>query len=285
MKWEGGEGSSNVEDQRGLGKTGAAVGGVGAIVVILLALLLGKDPKPLLDKLGQGQGQEQVEGDVKPKDETPEEKRQVEFVSKILRSTEIVWTKQFRAMGKEYREPKLVLFRGSTQSACGFAESAMGPFYCPGDEKVRIDLSFFTELETRFKAPGDFARAYVIAHEVGHHVQHLLGDSARVDAKRGTALENEFSVRLELQADFYAGLWAYHADKERRMIESGDVEKALDAARAIGDDTLQKQTRGRVVPDSFTHGSSEQRVRWFKKGLQTGDIKQGDTFKLPYNQL
>ena len=203
------------------------------------------------------------------------------FVSVVLADTEKVWTEQFRRMGETYRVPQLVLFSGRVSSACGLASSATGPFYCPGDQKVYVDLSFYEELKQQFDAPGDFAQAYVIAHEVGHHVQKLLGITDQVDAMRGRVSkqqENELSVRLELQADFLAGMWAHHAEKNWKILEAGDVEEALNAATAIGDDRIQQRTQGHVVPDSFTHGSSAQRLRWFRKGLQTGDFKQGDTF-------
>jgi predicted metalloprotease len=203
------------------------------------------------------------------------------FVSVVLADTEKVWTEQFRRMGETYRVPQLVLFSGRVSSACGLASSATGPFYCPGDQKVYVDLSFYEELKEQFDAPGDFAQAYVIAHEVGHHVQKLLGITDQVDAMRGRVSkqqENELSVRLELQADFLAGMWAHHAEKNWKILEAGDVEEALNAATAIGDDRIQQRTQGHVVPDSFTHGSSAQRLRWFRKGLQTGDFKQGDTF-------
>jgi predicted metalloprotease len=206
-----------------------------------------------------------------------------EFVSVVLADTEDVWNEQFRRQGAEYREPTLVLFTGQVQSACGYASAAVGPFYCPGDEKVYIDLAFYDELQRRFNAPGDFAQAYVIAHEVGHHVQNLMGTSDRVHRARSRVSEEEFnelSVRLELQADFYAGVWAHHANRTRQIIEPGDLEEAIRAASAIGDDRLQMQQQGYVVPDSFTHGTSEQRVRWFRKGYESGDVSEGDTFKV-----
>jgi predicted metalloprotease len=210
----------------------------------------------------------------------PEEEELKKFSSVVLGSTEDVWTDIFRREGLQYRAPRLVLFTDQVDSACGVAGSAVGPFYCPGDQKVYLDLAFFRELKNRFRAPGDFAQAYVIAHEVGHHIQKLLGTSDKVDAMRGRVSEremNQLSVRLELQADFFAGVWANYAQK-KGLLEVGDVEEALNAATAIGDDRLQRQTQGRVVPDSFTHGTSEQRARWFRKGLETGDVRQGDTF-------
>jgi len=210
----------------------------------------------------------------------PQEEELVQFVKVVLAGTEDVWNDIFRQMGRQYREPTLQLFSDQARSACGVAGSAVGPFYCPGDEKVYIDLSFFRELERRLGAPGDFAQAYVVAHEVGHHVQHLLGTMDRVDSARGRLSEeqnSQLSVRLELQADFLAGVWAHYAQK-KGVVEPGDIEEALGAASAVGDDRLQRQSQGYVVPDSFTHGTSEQRIRWFRKGLETGDIRQGDTF-------
>jgi predicted metalloprotease len=211
----------------------------------------------------------------------PVEDEQAQFVATVLADTEEVWHEQFRSMGREYTEPTLVLFQYQTPSKCGLGSAASGPFYCPGDSKVYIDLSFFDELARRFGAPGDFAQAYVIAHEIGHHVQNLLGTSDKVHAARQRLSETEYnalSVRLELQADFFAGVWAHHAERARQLLERGDVEEGLRAASAIGDDRLQKQSQGYVVPDAFTHGTSEQRVRWFRKGLESGDIRQGDTF-------
>ena len=205
-----------------------------------------------------------------------------DFVSAVLGETEDVWREIFARSGQAYREPRLVLFSGAVQSACGFAESAMGPFYCPGDQKVYLDMAFFEELSRRFGAPGDFAQAYVIAHEVGHHVQNLLGITDRVHSMRARVSEaeyNQLSVRLELQADFLAGVWAHHAERARQILESGDIEEALNAASAIGDDRIQKRTQGYVVPDAFTHGTSAQRARWFRLGLETGDLSKGDTFE------
>jgi predicted metalloprotease len=253
-------------------------GGIGTVVIVVLYLLLGGDPRALMQQAPNAPPGMQQRGAPAPgiNDEAKE------FVATVLADTEDVWEEQFRAMGKTYRRPKLVLFEGSTDSGCGFAQSAMGPFYCPADETVYIDLEFFDELRTRFRAPGDFAQAYVIAHEIGHHVQNLLGTSDMVQRARGRVDEEEYnrlSVRLELQADFLAGVWANHANKARHIIEAGDVEEALGAANAIGDDRLQRESRGYVVPDSFTHGTSAQRVKWFRKGLETGDIRQGDTFK------
>jgi len=279
MRWQGRRGSGNVEDRRRLGgraMMGGGLGGLGLIVLVVY-LLMGGDPTQLNLQQPMGPGG-QVETGVAV-DETSDEAAQ--FVAVVLADTEEVWHELFRQMGNAYREPRLVLFSDQVQSACGFASAAVGPFYCPGDEKVYIDLSFYELLSRRFGAAGDFAQAYVIAHEVGHHVQHLLGISDQVDARRGRVSERELNqllVRLELQADFLAGVWAHHAQRRFDILEPGDIEEALNAANAIGDDTLQRQTQGHVVPDSFTHGTSEQRVRWFRLGFETGDISRGDTF-------
>lgn len=279
MLWKGRRESTNVEDRRGVSRGGMAVGGgVGTLVLLLLAFLFGADPREVLDQVQTGQPQTtqtSPRGGVNPQED--ELKR---FSLVVLAETEDVWKQLFQLAGRRYREPTLSLFTEQTRSACGVAGASTGPFYCSGDEKVYIDLSFYRDLKTRLGAPGDFAQAYVIAHEVGHHIQHLLGTMEQVDARRGRQSEaeaNRLSVRLELQADFYAGVWAHYAQR-RGIIEPGDIEEALNAATAIGDDRLQNQGQGYVVPDSFTHGSSEQRVRWFKKGLDTGDIQQGDTF-------
>lgn len=275
MDWEGQRESENVEDRRGLQKAGLAVGGGAVILAIIVGLLTGRDPQQLLNQIQNQQGSQ---GSYTPAN--PAEERQAKLVKVILASTEDVWDAQFKKMGKRYKRPRLVLFSGQVQSACGFADAAVGPFYCPGDQQVYLDLGFFQELEARFKAPGDFARAYVVAHEVGHHVQNLLGITRDVENQRrqmNRVERNHLSVQVELQADFLAGVWGYHARKQLNL-QSGDLESALRAARSIGDDMLQKQARGYVVPDSFTHGTSEQRIRWFKKGFETGDIDQGDTF-------
>lgn len=282
MQWQGARQSINVEDRR-MGGRVALGGGLGSIVIIILAVLFGADPRALLQQVNSSSTSDNS-GYVVPGESgegKPLQDEAGQFAATVLADTEDVWHKLFHQMGKEYTEPKLVLFRGYTQSNCGLADAAVGPFYCPGDQKVYVDLTFFDELSRRFKAPGDFAQAYVIAHEVGHHVQQLLGISDKVQAQRRRASpreSNDLSVRLELQADFLAGVWAYHAHKMRHMIQDGDVEEALRAASAIGDDRLQRRAQGYVVPDSFTHGTSEQRVRWFRKGLETGDIAQGDTF-------
>ncbi len=278
MRWRGERKSSNVEDRRGMRiSKGAGIGGVGGIVLGLLALYFTKDPTLLLQSLGeQGTGTEQASG---PYQESAAEAESSGLIKVTLASTEDVWGKLFTQAGGTYQQPTLVLFSGVVNSACGTAQAAMGPFYCPGDRQVYIDLSFYDELKQRFGAPGDFAQAYVIAHEVGHHVQHLLGTSDKVHQARQRLSEaegNAQSVRLELQADCYAGVWAFHA---QQLLEPGDIEEALNAAQAIGDDRLQKQSTGQVVPDSFTHGSSEQRMRWFKRGIDAGDVNQCDTFK------
>jgi uncharacterized protein len=278
MRWQGGRLSSNVEDRRGARGPMMIGGGIGTIVIILLVLCLGGDPRALLMQMEQAQ---QQPGPAQPGGQPPADDEQARFVQAVLAQTEDVWNQEFQKLGKRYQEPILVLFSGETRSACGFADAAVGPFYCPADNQVYLDLSFFRELETRFKAKGDFARAYVIAHEVGHHVQNLLGISDEVQAQRGRLSEaqyNDLSVRMELQADFFAGVWAHHAEQNWQILEAGDIEEALGAAEAIGDDRLQMQSRGYVVPDSFTHGTSEQRVRWFTKGLKSGDMNQGDTF-------
>ncbi|NTW24076.1 MAG: zinc metallopeptidase [Lentimicrobium sp.] len=275
MRWTGRRGSSNVEDRRG-GSSGKMIagGGIGTIVIVLIIWLLGGDPGQML-----GEFENNRSG---PVETTAEEDSMARFVSVVLADTEEVWAEIFANSGKTYREPKLVLFSGQVESACGFASAASGPFYCPGDEKVYIDLSFCNELKTRFGAPGDFAIAYVIAHEVGHHVQNLLGVLGEVQEQREQVSEveaNKLTVKLELQADFYAGIWANQAQQKFNILESGDIEEALGAASAVGDDHLQMQTQGRVVPDAFTHGTSAQRMKWFKKGWDTGDPGQGDTFR------
>jgi predicted metalloprotease len=278
MRWRGERESENVEDQRGSRKGLAVGGGIGTVVILAIALLFGADPRAILEQL-QG-GSAPAPGTQSSRPVNAEEEELKRFTSVVLASTEDVWTDIFRREGREYRAPRLVLFSDQVRSACGNASAAVGPFYCPGDQKVYLDLAFFRELQNRFRSPGDFAQAYVIAHEVGHHIQKLLGTSDKVDAMRGRLSEtemNQLSVRLELQADFYAGVWAYYAQK-KGLLEVGDVEEALRAATAIGDDRLQRESQGYVVPDSFTHGTSDQRVRWFRKGLETGDYRQGDTF-------
>lgn len=271
--------SDNVEDRRASGPRigGRGTIGIGTIVLALVAMYFGVDPSVVL-QMAEGPPAQQQQG---PAARPPANDPQARFVSKVLGETEDTWSAIFQKdLNRQYVPPKLVLFRGATPTACGTGQAAMGPFYCPGDSKVYIDLAFFDELQNRFKAPGDFAQAYVIAHEVGHHVQHLLGISDQVDnlRRRNPSQANALSVRMELQADCFAGLWAQRANAARNILESGDVEEALAAATAIGDDRLQKQSQGYVVPDAFTHGSSAQRVRWFKRGLESGDLKQCDTF-------
>lgn len=277
MRWQGRRGSSNVEDRRGM-RYGRAGGiGLGTIVLALIAMYFGQDPSVVL----QGVQPSQPTGEQVPYEESAEEAQLREFVSVVLADTEETWGQIFSTAGQTYTEPKLVLFSGAVESACGFAQAAVGPFYCPGDHKVYIDLSFYHDLQSRFGAPGDFAQAYVVAHEVGHHVQTLLGISERNMAARQRVSEaeaNALSVRQELQADCFAGIWAHNADRSRQLLEQGDIEEGLNAASAIGDDRLQKQSRGYIAPESFTHGSSEQRVRWFKRGLESGDVQTCDTF-------
>ena len=279
MKWEGLRKSDNVEDRRRMtGPVMVGGGGIGVLILALIVMALGGDPRALLNNQGGGAPIVEEGGE-----ENPQEERYAEFVTRILGDTEDVWTEIFRTeFKKEYRKPTLVLFRGSEETGCGSATSATGPFYCPADEKVYIDLSFFEVMNKRLGAGGDFAYAYVIAHEVGHHVQKQLGITQMVDEQRGRVSEEEYnqlSVRLELQADFFAGVWANHGQKNQRFLEEGDLENALNAAQAIGDDTLQRNAQGRVRPESFTHGTSQQRYNWLLKGLRTGDVDQGDTFK------
>lgn len=276
MRWQGRRQSENVEDRRRMSGPMVAGGGLGTLVIIVLALVFGVDPRALLNLVPQGPPPQAQQGEAPPPDDA-----QAQFVQVVLADTEDVWNELFERMGRQYQEPKLILFSNSVRSACGIAGSAVGPFYCPGDQQIYIDLTFFDELKDRFGAPGDFARAYVIAHEVGHHVQDLLGISEKVDRmRRGLSEEeaNALSVRLELQADFFAGVWAHHAERMQNILEPGDLEEALNAASAIGDDTLQRKSQGHVVPDSFTHGTSAQRVRWFRRGFETGDVDEGDTF-------
>jgi predicted metalloprotease len=278
MRWEDEQRSDNVEDRRGVTVSrGMMGGGIGTVVLVLVALYFGIDPSVFLQSVPESGPPPMTQQQQKP---GPDPMSQ--FVSVVLADTEKTWHEVFRHYGKTYEEPKLVLFSGAVQSACGFAQAAMGPFYCPEDHKVYIDLSFYEDLKNRFKAPGDFAQAYVIAHEVGHHVQNLLGIAGKVQRAMqhvSKAEANHLSVRMELQADCLAGVWGYHADKSSKILEAGDLEEALGAASAIGDDRIMKQTRGTIVPDAFTHGTSEQRVRWFKRGFETGDLNQCDTFK------
>ncbi|OMP68449.1 KPN_02809 family neutral zinc metallopeptidase [Domibacillus epiphyticus] len=276
MRWQGRRRSSNVEDRRGMGSKGLIGGGIGGVglIFVLLFTLLGGNPEELLGGIsGTDSGT--------PYEETDQERELSEFVSVVLADTEEVWTEIFLKEGLEYEKPALVLYSGSVQSACGAAGSSVGPFYCPGDQKLYIDLSFYQELQHQFQAPGDFAMAYVIAHEVGHHVQTLLGTSQRVAALRNKVSQEEYnrqSVKLELQADYYAGVWAHHA-QGMNLLEEGDLEEALTAASAVGDDTIQKKAQGYAVPESFTHGTSEQRKSWFYKGFKSGSLKGSDPFK------
>ena len=282
MKWIGRRQSDNMEDRRGLSGGKVALGGGAIGIIILLINLFGgqnaQQLTPILEQLQQGQQTEQTTQELSPAD-----KEMGEFVSTVLADTEDVWKKIFEENGLIYEEPKMVLFRNNVETACGSATSASGPFYCPGDRKVYMDLAFFEELKTRFGAQGgDFAIAYVIAHEVGHHVQTLLGTSAKMrqlQEGKSEAEANKLSVALELQADFFAGLWTHYNENKNQMLEAGDIEEALSAANAVGDDAIQSKMQGHVVPDSFTHGTSEQRMYWFNKGFRSGDINQGDTFK------
>jgi uncharacterized protein len=279
MRWQGSRRSSNVEDYRGsrFGGAGMKLGVGGTLIALVAGYFLGIDPRLILgltESLPSGPAPTAETG--VPQDEAGE------FMSAVLGETEDVWGAVFRANGQEYVPPKLVLFTDQVRSACGSASAAVGPFYCPGDQRIYIDLNFYNELKTRFQAPGDFAQAYVLAHEVGHHVQTLLGTEERVRSAQSRASEsdrNALQVRMELQADCYAGVWAHNADTARQILEQGDVEEALQAASAVGDDTIQKRTQGRVVPDSFTHGSSAQRMSWFRRGLDTGSVDNCDTFR------
>lgn len=282
MRWQGRRQSSNIEDRRGsrISRGVGLGGGIGTIVIILFALYTGQDPAVLMNGLNQVTGGGTQTEEV-PINETPEEAQMREFTGFVLADTEDTWNAIFTAAGRQYAEPALVLFRDVVQSACGTAQSAVGPFYCPADQKVYIDLSFYQDLQQKLGAGGDFAQAYVIAHEVGHHVQTLLGISERTQAARRSASEveaNALSVKQELQADCFAGIWANSADRSRQLLEAGDIEEGLNAASAIGDDRLQRQSQGYVSPDSFTHGSSEQRVRWFRRGYESGNVNQCDTF-------
>ncbi len=291
MQWEDRQESENVDDRRRMsGGARAALGGAGGIIVLLLAYFLGVDPRLVQNLVNIAAPQVQQDdgkGQQRPID--PKEERQAKFSKVIFHDTEEIWNELFRKIGRRYQEPRLVLFSGFVESACGGADSAVGPFYCPGDKMVYIDLSFYNDMERKLNAPGEFARAYVIAHEVGHHVQNLLGYSAKVNEvrARGNKVEsNRASVRLELQADFLAGVWAHHGQKKYNFLDPGDMESALNAAFEIGDDRLQKKARGTVVPDAFTHGTSKQRMRWFQEGFKTGDVQRAELlFSLPYDQL
>jgi uncharacterized protein len=304
MKWEGHEQSSNVEDRRGAGGAGGFGGGMGVprlggrnigigtiVIAVLAGWIFGINPLTVLGLLGGGAPTEVVQApQPQPQRLPPGQAGQpggaakdpaAQFVSTVLRDTEVVWGQMFRGSGATYQEPTLVLFRGATRSACGLGESAMGPFYCPGDQKVYLDLNFFDTLSRRMGAPGDFAQAYVVAHEVGHHVQNLMGVTGKVDSLRGRVSQqqmNALSVRVELQADCLAGVWAHHSQKGKNWLDAGDIQEAMNAAAQIGDDTLQRKSQGTVVPESFTHGSAQQRMTWFKRGLDSGSVKACDTF-------
>ena len=280
MKWKGRKSSSNVEDRRGMsgGMIGGGIGGVG-LIIYLIFTLLGGDPSILTGNTPNQQNNTYTG--------TTEEQEVADFVSVVLADTEVVWNEVFNEYGMDYEEPTLVLFTNSVQSACGVAGSSTGPFYCPGDQSLYIDLSFYDELSEKFQAPGDFAMAYVVALEVGHHVQYLLGTSKQVQDLREKVAETEYNrylKRLELQADYYAGVWAHYV-QDMDYLEEGDIEEALNAASAVGDDRIQEAAQGYVVPDSFTHGTSDQRIRWFYKGFEAGDLENGDTFKLSENEL
>jgi len=287
MRWQMGRRSENIEDQRGMSRAGlgrgvqvGGIGGIGILAIALVAMFFGVDPSVILNNLPMDDGSSQRAS--VPHSGAPPGDNQADFVSAVLAQTEDTWTDIFKQAGQTYQDPQLVLFSGSVQSACGMAGSATGPFYCPGDRKVYLDTSFFQELQQRFGASGDFADAYVIAHEVGHHVQTLLGITSKVSQTRGQVSEeqgNQLSVMTELQADCFAGIWARHMQNQRGVVEDGDIEEALNAASAVGDDRIQKATRGYVVPESFTHGSAQQRMRWFKQGLQSGDPNSCDTFQ------
>ena len=288
MKWEGNEQSDNVEDRRsGGGGGGFPIGGrsvgIGTVAVALVAgWIFGINPLTMLGLLSGGGGEQAQVQQQGPAPKPPANDREAAFVSTVLKNTEVVWSDIFRRNGGTYQAPRLVLFRGMTPTACGTGEAAMGPFYCPGDKKVYIDLGFYDTLKNQLGAPGEFAQAYVIAHEVGHHVQNLLGVTRKVDAMRGKVAQaqmNAMSVRVELQADCLAGVWAHHSQQGKGWLEKGDIEEAMNAAAQIGDDTLQRKSQGTVVPESFTHGSSQQRMTWFKRGLDSGAVKQCNTFE------
>ena len=285
MKLDNERESENVEDRRGSsggGISGRSIGIGGVVVALIASYFLGIDPSVLLGMLGGDSGPAQTQVEQGPATTTPGEDPQKVLMGRVLASTEDTWGVIFRAAGKTYQPPKLVLFTGSVATACGRGQSASGPFYCPEDRKIYIDLQFFQLMRDRFKTAGEFAQAYVIAHEVGHHVQMLLGITEQMESRRGRgsrADDNALSVRLELQADCFAGVWAKRYDQSKQFLEPGDIESALAAATAIGDDTLQRQTQGQVVPDSFTHGTSAQRVRWLRRGLETGDVQSCDTFR------
>lgn len=276
MRWQGRRQSSNVEDRRGVSPKGMVGGGIGTVIIMLIIYFMGGSPEQIKNTI-----QTPEKSTKSAYQGSAEENQLKDFSAVVLADTEDVWTKLFKDNGSTYQPAKLVIYSGQVESGCGLGDAGSGPFYCPADGKVYLDLSFCNDLKNRFNAPGDFALAYVIAHEVGHHVQNLLGISEKVSALREKLSEteyNKYSVRLELQADFFAGVWAHHAQKLSNILEAGDIEEALNAASAVGDDRIQKSVQGYIVPDSFTHGTSEQRMRWFKKGFETGDINQGDSF-------
>lgn len=278
MRWMGRQGSGNVEDRRGMGGPIALGGGIIGIIALLFNFLTGGNVDPSQINLPGQTNQRAADPQTQAQDD-----QLAQFVSVVLKETEDVWNAEFAKQGSDYPEPKLVLFTGQVQSACGGASAASGPFYCPGDRKVYIDLSFYDDLRSRFGAPGDFAMAYVVAHEVGHHIQTLMGTSQKMARLRGSVSQEEYnkhSVMMELQADFLAGVWAHHV-QGKGLLEAGDVDEALRAANAIGDDRIQQQSQGHVSPESFTHGTSEQRMYWFTRGYKTGDLSQGDTFSDP----
>jgi predicted metalloprotease len=284
MRLEDQQRSENIEDRRGMripgGGRGLVGGGIGVVVIVLIAMFLGIDPGVVMQGMQQGPVATAPQQPVETKAPARED-QMADFIAAVLGSTEDTWTEIFARGGKRYEKPVLVLFSGAVQSACGFAQAAVGPFYCPADNKLYIDLAFYRDLQDKFRAPGDFAQAYVIAHEVGHHVQNLLGIAEQVrraQSRGGEQQANALQVRMELQADCFAGIWAAHANRTRRLLEPGDVEEGLSAAAAVGDDRIQMASRGYVSPESFTHGSSEQRMRWFKRGLETGDLKACDAF-------
>lgn len=280
MQWLGRRQSSNVDDRRGMSGGGIAAGGgvIGVIIYLIYSFIGGGEIDPSQIPMPQAQQQELTAEEQKADDE------RAQFVKFVLAETEDVWNKIYAENGSKYVEPTLVLFRNSVASACGNASAASGPFYCPGDSKLYIDLSFYQEMQDKLKAPGDFAMAYVVAHEIGHHVQNLMGTAQKMSRIRAQSSEteaNRYSVMMELQADFYAGVWAHYEQKMKNVLDKGDIDEALNAANAIGDDRLQRQATGTVMPDGFTHGTSAQRVYWFKKGFETGDLRQGDTFNAP----
>ncbi len=288
MKWRGRRQSVNVQDARG--RRAAGIGGAGTILTLIgrrfgfKGILIAIVAAFVLWQAGIIDPQMFIDGgtSAQPAQVSPQEEERFNFVKVVLADTEDVWTEEFARHGVQYRLPELVVYRGRVSTACGTGSAAMGPFYCPADQRVYIDLSFYDQLERTFQAPGDFAQAYVIAHEVGHHIQKLLGTTDKVAAMRGRPDYNEYSVRLELQADYYAGVWAHH---NREYLDPGDIEEAMRAANAIGDDAIQQQTQGRIVPHAFTHGTSEQRMRWFTAGLRNGNMENGDTFSMPYSEL